>query len=143
MHCSTLSLKWMCLRSLGDCNPEDDDAEGGAAALPGVAGLEEVEWSETSRSSNGRLRPLVALPYCCARRASVACFINDDDEIERCSMTSDRLRFLRIGFLLTNELLRDRSLVAMEESLVKCLLFPVCSGPYSQVTSQSFNLGKN
>ncbi len=40
-------------------------------------------------------------------------------------MTSERHRFLRIGFLLMNELFRERSLVATEESGIKDLLLPV------------------
>ena len=42
-----------------------------------------------------------------ARRASVACFMRVEEERERWSMISERLRFLRMGFLVTKELVRE------------------------------------
>ena len=50
MHCSTLSLKWMCRLSLGVCTPEEED-EGRAEERPvapslGVRGLEAAGKSE-------------------------------------------------------------------------------------------------
>lgn len=45
--------------------------------------------------------------------------------MERCNITSDRLRFFSIGFLFTNELFLDKSPVVMEESVLKCRLLPV------------------
>lgn len=61
----------------------------------------ESENSELASDRRGRRR--------CENKAVVAASRSkDDEEMERCSMTSDIVRFLRIGFLLTmNELLLD------------------------------------
>lgn len=57
-------------------------------------------------------------------------------------MTSDMLRFFRMGFLCSpiKELVFDRQ--ALEDSVLEGESFrsPSCRGPYSQVTSHSFNL---
>jgi hypothetical protein len=51
------------------------------------------------------------------------------------------LRFFRIGFLFRKEFDFDIRLLLAgdEEGIVNNLSDPVCSGPYNQVTSQSFS----
>lgn len=49
-----------------------------------------------------------------ARSASVACFISVDDDIDLWSIISERLRFLRMGFLQLKELLLESWLAAEE-----------------------------
>jgi len=82
---------------------------------------------------------------CCACTAAAACFINDEVDRDLCSINSDTLRFLRIGFFWRKELDFDRRLVLIgefkgESEARKGLALPVWRGPYSQVTSQSFSL---
>jgi len=67
---------------------------------------------------------------------------SEEEESDLCNIISDMLRFLRIGFLLRKEFdLEIRLLLEGEVAgILKDLSVPVCSGPYSHVTSQSFNL---
>jgi hypothetical protein len=57
-------------------------------------------------------------------------------------MISDILRFFKIGFLFKKEFDFDNRLLLSgeEEGIHNNLSDPVCSGPYNQVTSQSFSL---
>jgi hypothetical protein len=75
---------------------------------------------------------------CCACTAAAACFRSEDVEIDFCSITSDMLRFFRMGFLCRNELVFDNRLTD-SDVCVEDVRF-AASGPYSHVTSQSFNL---
>ena len=70
----------------------------------------------------------------------MACFIKVEDEIERRSISSDKLRFFSIGFFVAKELVRERWLAGGVNSLSIAILFPGCSGPYNHVTSWSFIL---
>jgi hypothetical protein len=46
------------------------------------------------------LLPILLLPpSCCAWTAAAACLTRDDVDRDLCSMISDMLRFLRMGFL--------------------------------------------
>src|SRR3569833_2631179 len=76
--------------------------------------------------------------FCCACTAAAACLTSEDEERDFWSIISDMLLFFKIGFLLSkNELdFVSSTLLAGCDSVR--LLLPVCSGPYSQVTSQSF-----
>ena len=65
----------------------------------------------------------------------MACFIRVDEESESCSINSDKLRFLSIGFLEPKELLLEISLVGVVERGSRGRGLPVCKGPYSHVTS--------
>ena len=68
-------------------------------------------------------------PGCCARSASVACFIKVDEESERWSISSDKLRLLSIGFFEPNELLLEIWLVGGVDRASCGRKFPVCKGP--------------
>lgn len=93
--------------------------------------------SELVRVMNGRP---VEFFHFWASMASVACFTSDDVDKDFCSMISEALRFLRIGFFVRNELLFDIWLGGSEVGWEMQYLVAVCRGPYSHVTSQSFNL---
>lgn len=43
-------------------------------------------------------------PFCSASMAAVACLSRDEDDMDFCSMTSDMLRFFKIGFLIHGDL---------------------------------------
>jgi hypothetical protein len=60
------------------------------------------------RSELTRLRPLLDDLDDCACTEAAACFKSEDVESDFCSITSDTLRFFRIGFLLMNEPLFER-----------------------------------
>jgi hypothetical protein len=76
------------------------------------------------------------------RTATATCLSSDDAESGLWSIISDILRFPRIGFLLRNELDFEMQLLlaGREGGIPSDLTDPVCSGPYNQVTSQSFSL---
>lgn len=42
---------------------------------------------------------------------AAACFSNDDAEIDLCNMTSDMLRFLRMGFLCVKEVFLETAVL--------------------------------
>lgn len=66
--------------------------------------------------------------------------MSDEFDIDRWSMTSDMLRFLRMGFLLMKELLFDNMLLPVSETgWVRGVYEDVCNGPYNHVTSQSLS----
>ena len=67
----------------------------------------------------------------CACTDSAACWINDDDDSDFCSIASDMLRFLRMGFLtpLTNELVFDRRLAGSEFCCEQKRFEAGCMGP--------------
>jgi hypothetical protein len=90
------------------------------------------------RETDGRPKP----PDCCACTAAAACFKSDEDDSDLWSIISDILLFFKIGFLFKNELDLDSLLLLAGDVDGKCKDFsdPVCSGPYSQVTSQSLSL---
>lgn len=71
--------------------------------------------------------------------AAVACLSKDDDDKDRCNMTSDILLFLRMGFLWTNEPCFDKPELFLPVLLRDSLELCVCSGPYNHVTSQSLS----
>jgi hypothetical protein len=80
-------------------------------------GMEDVAKSDWVCLIMGRylLRSRIGLfDCCCACTAAAACFNSDDDESELWSIASDMLLFLRMGFLLMNELLFERRLVGSE-----------------------------
>lgn len=79
---------------------------------------------------------------CWAWTDSAACFTSDDEEIDFCSIASDMLRFLRIGFLTpcTNEFVLDSRLAGSEFCCEQKRFDAGCIGPYSHVTSTSFSL---
>ena len=64
-----------------------------------------------------------------ARRASVACFMRVEEERERWSMISERERFLRMGFFVAKELVRERAEVGGEEEASKMRVLPGWRGP--------------
>ena len=74
------------------------------------------------------------------RTATAACLSSNDAESDLRSIISDILRFLRIGFLLRKELDFEILLAGGEGDILNDLTDPVSSGPYNQVTSQSFSL---
>lgn len=96
----------------GVCRPEVEvemSEEPGPVVVRvnGVSDPDEIVKSEIFRFfkiGRSHRRTLV----CCACRASVACFTRVDEDKDFCSITSDKLRFLSMGFLAPNELLRDR-----------------------------------
>ena len=57
-------------------------------------------------------------------------------------MTSDKLRFFKIGFLEAKELLLESRLASGVVFKLKALTLPVWRGPYNHVTSWSFILMK-
>lgn len=78
--------------------------------------------------------------------AAAACLSRLEVDIERCNMISDILRFFNIGRVLQNEL-DCGSFDSVGDTVgddgdanVETVSLPIDSGPYSQVTSQSFNL---
>ena len=87
---------------------------------------------------SSRVTPVV----CCACTDSAACFTNDEDDSDFCSMASDMLRFLRIGFLtpLTKDPDLDKRLTGSEFCCEQKRFEAGCMGPYSHVTSTSFSL---
>lgn len=50
------------------------------------------------------------IAFCCACTAAAACLIKDDADIDFCSMTSDMLRFFRIGFFFACECMKELDL---------------------------------
>ena len=54
------------------------------------------------------------LRACCACTAAAACRTSEDAESDFWSISSDMLRFLRMGFLLRKELFFDRLLCGSE-----------------------------
>lgn len=77
--------------------------------------------------------------------AAAACLSRLEVDIERCNMISDILRFFNIGRVLQNEL-DCGSFDSVGDTVgddgdanVETVSLPIDSGPYSQVTSQSFN----
>ena len=72
--------------------------------------------SDVARPINGlRFRPSKVTPaVCCACTAAAACLTKDDADIDFCSMTSDILRFFKIGFLWRNEFDLDSRLEGSE-----------------------------
>lgn len=127
MHCSTLLLKWIWRLVQGDCRPEADADEtviGEKDAIPGDAGLEKATESERPLLPKiGRSRSRFS--GCWARRESVACFIRVDEDSDRWSMISDKLRFFKMGFLELNELLLESWLAGGAESKSRGLAVPV------------------
>jgi hypothetical protein len=69
-----------------------------------------------------------------------ACLSNECEEIERCRMACEADFFFRMGFLSINDEDVDKRLGGGEFARFKDFLESECSGPYSQVTSQSFSL---
>lgn len=65
---------------------------------------------------------------------------SDDADIDFWSMTSDILRFFKIGFLATKELLFERFDGGVDVSDVIGWDCAGCRGPYSHVTSDSLSL---
>jgi hypothetical protein len=74
------------------------------------------------------------------RIATGVCLSSNDAENDPRSIISDILRFLRIGFLLRKELDFEILLAGEQGGVLNGLTDPVSSGPYNQVTSQSFSL---
>jgi hypothetical protein len=69
--------------------------------------LEEIpEKSDCARPKDGRFRRLGR--SCCACTAAAACFTSEELDSDFCSMTSDMLRFFKIGFLFRKELFLDK-----------------------------------
>lgn len=87
--------------------------------------------SELARTIDGRsnIDRLDLLP-CWACTEAAACFIKEDVDSDFCNMTSDMLRFFRIGFLCRNELVFDKRLDGSEvwfendDAFIGC-----CRGP--------------
>lgn len=75
--------------------------------------------------------------------SAAACFTRQDDEMEFCSITSDMVRFFKIGFLAKNEFVLDSRLGGSETCGGLSLFEPGWRGPYSQVTSHSLDLRKS
>jgi len=59
----------------------------------------------------------------------MACLISVDDEIERCSISSDKLRFFRIGFFVAKEFVLDSRLAGGADSESSVMALPICRGP--------------
>jgi hypothetical protein len=74
------------------------------------------------------------------RIATDVCLSSNDAENDLGSIISDIPRFLRIGFLLRKELDFEILLAGEEGGILNGLTDPVSSGPYNQVTSESFSL---
>lgn len=95
--------------------------------------VEDVGKSGVTRPMIGRgLRNSSVTPVVCwACTDSAACWINDDDDSDFCSIASDMLRFLRMGFLtpLTNELVFDRRLAGSEFCCEQKRFEAGCMGP--------------
>ncbi len=132
----------MCFRSTpGDTSPDDvaDWAMLEPAALGRRGEKPKATESVTARSRPGlMMRP--PFSFCCASTAAAACFIRDDVDRDLCSIISDMLRFFRMGFLFSR---KELDLVSSTLSIGRDsdrMFLPVCKGPYSQVTSQSFSL---
>ena len=101
----------MCLLVAGVSVPDvvDDKFEDPLWVVGLVKGVSEPDIemkSDTLRSPRAGRSP-EGFPSCCALKASVACFMSVEEDSERCSMTSDTLRFLSMGFFRPKELLRD------------------------------------
>ncbi len=96
--------------------------------VSGVSGTDDATKSDSVRPPNLG-RSLNFISGCWARKASVACFINVDDESERWSISSERLRFLRMGFFDTKELLLEREFVGGVDSESKAFVTPCWRGP--------------
>jgi hypothetical protein len=98
MHCSTCSLKWICFSPVfGEVSP-DDDIDGSSLVFSLLRRLVEkgnAILSDMVRPMCGRLD---LLSDCCACTAAVACFNNEEDDNDLWSITSDMLRFFKIGF---------------------------------------------
>jgi hypothetical protein len=79
---------------------------------------------------------------CSTRTAAASCLKSKEAEMGRRRIVSDRLRFFKIDFLWSEEFELDIRLLPYGEVLAihDTSSDPVCSGPYSQVTSQSFCL---
>ena len=95
--------------------------------------VEDVGKSGVTRPMIGRgLRNSSVTPVVCwACTDSAACWSNDDDDNDFCSIASDMLRFLRIGFLtpLTNELVLDKRLAGSEFCCEQKRFEAGCMGP--------------
>lgn len=59
----------------------------------------------------------------------MACWISVEEDMDRWSISSDRLLFFNIGFLEAKELLRERPVVEGGESRTNGLPASVCRGP--------------
>jgi hypothetical protein len=71
---------------------------------------------------------------------AAACFSREDADIDRCNMTSDMLRFFKIGFLWVNDAFRETAvLVVFSWWVIGCVVAGL-RGPYSHVTSLSLSL---
>lgn len=66
---------------------------------------------------------------CCAWTAAAACLRREEAERERCSIISDMLRFLRMGFLWRKELDFEMRLPMGEVDGMNGLPEPVWRGP--------------
>lgn len=134
IHCSTCSLKWICfLSELGDVTPEVS-LEGAKLFCRLIGAKGRVGTSVLARDSIGRR----AARFCWAWRAAVACLRSDAALRDCCNMTSDMLLFFKIGFLSMKD--ADFEMVLLGTSVVGEPVLPLCSGPYSHVTSQSLSL---
>ena len=65
----------------------------------------------------------------------MARWISVDDEMDRWSITSERLRFFKIGFFVGNDSIRERLFGSNVETDTIGVDVLVCKGPYNQVTS--------
>ena len=132
MHCSTLSSNRMCFFSLsGECRPEVDreESDSTVSLLVGFVDASEGMKSEVFRFKVcGLLGRYVCELPCCAWTAAAACITNDEDERDFCSMTSEALRFFRIGFLVKKELFLDK-LLHDSDAFGARKLELVCKGP--------------
>ena len=59
----------------------------------------------------------------------MACLMSVDDEIERCSMSSDKLRFFKMGFFVAKEFVLDKWLAGGADSESSVMALPLCRGP--------------
>ena len=83
---------------------------------------------------------MMVVVACWACTAAAAWLISDEVEMDFCSITSDMLRFFRMGFFTRNEFDLDKRLTGSEVFWLLCRLEEGWRGPYNQVTSLSFSL---
>lgn len=60
----------------------------------------------------------LGIAFCCACTAAAACLIRDDDDSDFCSMTSDMLRFFKIGFFFDCDSMNELDLNKPADELV-------------------------
>lgn len=133
----------MCFFVHGVCRPETGiagDIDAVVAESPG--GVVEVEDEVKSDIVRSLIpgRPRSRCPGCWARSASVACFINVDEDSERCNISSDKLRFLSIGFFEPKQSQFDNGFGGVMVCESRGREVPVCNGPYNHVVSLSLSL---